>query len=394
MNKNGKLVCIVLDGVGIGAAPDAAAYHDEAANTLANTAAVTGGLHLPNLSALGLGNIVEIKGVPKNSSATGNFGKMCEVSKGKDSTTGHWEFSGIILEKDFPYYPDGFPPDVVEKFCSLTGCKGVLGNKAASGTVILEELASEHERTGFPIIYTSADSVFQIAANEQVIPLERLYELCTIARNQVMIGRHAVGRVIARPFTGSNGNYQRTTNRRDFSLFPPSTTMLDILFEHGVPTVAIGKIDDLFAGKSLSEKIHTKSNAEGIEEIISWGKKISTGFIFTNLVDFDALFGHRQDPKGMKEALEYFDGQLPRILDMLNGDDLLILTADHGNDPTDNSTDHSREYVPLVIYSPNGKRNVDLGIRKTFADLGKTVVEYFGFEQNVLKGESFLHLVM
>jgi phosphopentomutase len=390
MKRNGKVVCIVLDGVGIGASPDAHLYHDEAANTLANTAAVTGGLVMPNMAAMGLGNIAEIAGVPKTATPSGNFGKMREVSKGKDSTTGHWEFSGIILEKDFPYYPDGFPADVVEKFCALTGCKGVLGNKAASGTVILDELGAEHARTGFPIIYTSADSVFQIAANEQVIPLERLYELCTIAREQVMVGPHAVGRVIARPFIGTEGKYQRTTNRRDFSLFPPAVTVLDILFSHTVPTVAVGKIDDLFAGKGLSEKIHTKSNAEGIEETIRWANNTPQGFIFTNLVDFDALFGHRQDPKGMKEALEYFDRQLPRIVGTLSGDDLLIITADHGNDPTDNSTDHSREYVPLVVYSPNGKRNVDLGIRATFADLGKSVADYFGFVQNELKGSSFI----
>ncbi|MCK9407863.1 MAG: phosphopentomutase [Bacteriovoracaceae bacterium] len=394
MKKNGKVVCIVLDGVGIGAAPDAHLYHDESANTFCNTAIKTGGLHMPNMALLGLGNIAEIMGIPKQSSANGNFGKMREVSKGKDSTTGHWEFSGIILEKDFPYYPNGFPADVIEMFCSLTGCKKVLGNKAASGTVILEELGAEHERTGFPIIYTSADSVFQIAANEQVIPLERLYELCTIARHQVMVGPHAVGRVIARPFAGSNGKYQRTTNRRDFSLLPPALTMLDILFKHHIPTVAIGKIDDLFAGKSLSEKIHTKSNAEGIEETIAWANKTPNGFVFTNLVDFDALFGHRQDADGMKGALEYFDMQLPRILTAMHGDDLLVITADHGNDPTDNSTDHSREYVPLVVYSPNGKKNVDLGIRQTFADLGKTVVHYFGFEHNELKGTSFLSQVL
>lgn len=394
MKKNGKVICIVLDGVGIGAAPDAHLYHDEAANTLCNTAAATGGLHMPNMAVLGLGNIAEINGVPKQSPCKGNFGKMREVSQGKDSTTGHWEFSGIILEKDFPYYPNGFPADVIEKFCALTGCKGVLGNKAASGTVILEELGMEHERTGFPIIYTSADSVFQIAANENVIPLKRLYELCTIAREQVMTAQHAVGRVIARPFIGSNGKYQRTTNRRDFSLVPPAVTMLDILFNRQIPTVAVGKIDDLFAGKSLSEKIHTTSNAEGIEETIAWAAKTPHGLIFTNLVDFDALFGHRQDAPGMKGALEYFDVHLPRILEALRGDDLLIITADHGNDPTDNSTDHSREYVPLVVYSPNGKQNVDLGIRQTFADLGKTVAEYFGFAENELKGTSFLGQVL
>lgn len=390
MKKNGKIVCVVLDGVGIGAAPDAHLYHDEEANTLCNTAAAVGGLKLPNLAALGLGNIAKIDGVAPNKNATGNFGVMREVSKGKDSTTGHWEMSGIILEKDFPYYPNGFPKGVVEKFCSLTGYKSVLGNKPASGTVIIDELGAEHERTGFPIVYTSADSVFQIAANENVIPLEQLYELCLITRNQVMIGEHAVGRVIARPFVGSNGNYKRTTNRRDFSLFPPSTTMLDILYENQIPTIGVGKIDDLFAGKSLSEKIHTTSNAEGIEETIAWAKKTPDGFVFTNLVDFDALFGHRQDAKGMKEALEYFDVQLPRILETLSGDDVLLITADHGNDPTDKSTDHSREHVPLLAYSPNGKKNIDLGIRETFADLGKTVVDYFGFEGKELKGTSFL----
>lgn len=390
MKKNGKVVCVVLDGVGIGAAPDAARYHDEGTNTLCNTARVTGGLSMPNMAALGLGNIDDIAGVPKNTSAKGNFGRMQEVSKGKDSTTGHWEFSGIIMEKDFPYYPNGFPKDVVDLFCRLTGCGGVLGNSAASGTVIIEQLGEEHARTGFPIIYTSADSVFQIAANEQVIPLERLYELCTIAREQVMVGPHAVGRVIARPFIGTKGNYKRTTNRRDFSLFPPATTMLDVLYNNGISTVAIGKIDDLFAGKSLSEKIHTRSNAEGIDETIAWSQRTPNGFVFTNLVDFDALFGHRQDPKGMKEALEFFDVQLPRILETLSGDDLLIITADHGNDPTDNSTDHSREFVPLVVYSPNGASNVDLGIRSSFADLGQSVVQYFGLNGAAIKGTSFL----
>ncbi len=394
MKRNGKIICIVLDGVGIGAAPDANLYHDESANTLSNTASTMGGLNLPNLALLGLGNIAKIQGVPSNENPLANFGKMQEVSKGKDSTTGHWEMSGIALEKDFPYYPNGFPKDVIEKFCSLTGCKGVLGNMPASGTEIIARLGDEHARTGFPIIYTSADSVLQIAANENVIPLERLYELCIIARNQVMTGEHAVGRVIARPFIGTNGNYKRTTNRRDFSLFPPNTTMLDILFENKIPTIAIGKIDDLFAGKSLSEKIHTKSNAEGIEETIAWGKKTRSGLIFTNLVDFDALFGHRQDPKGMKEALEYFDVQLPKILETLNGDDILLLTADHGNDPTDDSTDHSREYVPLLAYSPIGKSNVDIGIRNTFADLGKTVVDYFGFDGKELSGTSFLHSIV
>lgn len=390
MTEVGNIVCVILDGVGIGAAPDADAYGDSFANTLCNTAAAVGGLNLPNLRQLGLGNIAHIDGVEPVEQASGCFGAMREVSKGKDSTTGHWEISGIILEKDFPYYPNGFPKRIVDKFCSLTGYNAVLGNTPASGTAIIAELGDEHVRSGLPIVYTSADSVFQIAAHEEVIPLERLYDICRIARDDVMTGIDAVGRVIARPFIGTHGAYTRTTNRRDFSLEPPATTMLDILHEHRIPTIGIGKIDDLFAGKSLKEKIHTKSNAEGIEQTIDWAKRTSVGFIFTNLVDFDALYGHRQDPKGMQQALEYFDAQLPRLIGALKGNDILILTADHGNDPTDDSTDHSREYVPLLTYSPNGKRNVDVGIRSSFADLGKTVVEYFGFPKNELDGSSFL----
>lgn len=393
MNGRGKIICVILDGVGIGAAPDAADYGDELANTLCNTAAVVGGLNLPHLQRLGLGNIAKIEGVEPTAHAEGCYGAMREVSKGKDSTTGHWEISGIVLEKDFPYYPDGFPVSVIGKFCALTGFDRVLGNKAASGTVIIEELGNEHVASGDPIVYTSADSVFQIAAHEEVIPLERLYDLCMIARNQVMVGQDAVGRVIARPFTGPAGKFTRTTNRRDFSLEPPAATMLDILHSHGIPTVGVGKIDDLFAGKGLKEKIHTNSNTEGIDETIAWAQRTPDGFIFTNLVDFDALYGHRQDAKGMKGALEYFDAQLPRLMETLNGNDILILTADHGNDPTDNSTDHSREYVPLLTYSPGGKKNVDIGIRSSFADLGKTIVEYFGFPENSMKGTSFFNSI-
>lgn len=387
-------MCIILDGVGIGEAPDADHYGDVGTNTLCNTAQAAGPLTLPSLQQLGLGNIAAINGVPASPKARGCYGKMREVSKGKDSTTGHWEISGIVLEKDFPYYPNGFPPAVVEKFCSLTGCERILGNKAASGTEIIAELGEEHERTGFPIVYTSADSVFQIAANENIIPLERLYEMCTIARREVMTEEHAVGRVIARPFVGAKGNYTRTANRRDFSLLPPAVTMLDILHGNGIPTIAVGKIDDLFAGKGLEEKLHTKSNAEGIETTIEWAEKTRKGFIFTNLVDFDALYGHRQDAAGMKSALEYFDTQLPRILETLHDDDMLVITADHGNDPTDDSTDHSREYVPLIVFSPNGKRGIDIGIRSTFADLGKTIVDYFGLSSHQIKGTSFLGSVV
>ena len=394
MSHSGKILCIVLDGVGIGAAPDAHHYHDETANTLCNTASVTGGLHLPTLQALGLGNISAIKGISPVAEPRGCFGMMKEVSKGKDSTTGHWEIAGLILEKDFPCYPNGFPPEVVEKFCALTGVSGVLGNKAASGTVIIEEFGAQHIKTGMPIVYTSADSVFQIATHEEVVPIERLYEMCSIAREQVLVNEHAVGRVIARPFIGSVGSFKRTANRKDFSLLPPGKTMLDMLTENQIPTVAIGKIDDLFAGRGLREKIHTSSNEEGIEQTILWGKKITAGLVFTNLVDFDQLYGHRQDPKGMKAALEYFDSQLPRIIETLKDGDILILTADHGNDPTDSSTDHSREYVPLLTYAPTGKRGVNLGIRQTFADLGSTIVEYFGLNSAEIKGNSFLRSIV
>ena len=394
MSKRGKIICLVLDGVGIGAAPDAHKYNDEKTNTLCNTAEAAGGLNLPNMEKLGLGNISTINGVVPVKNTNGCFGKMQEVSKGKDSTTGHWEMAGVILEKDFPYYPNGFPKPLIDKFCALTGFNGVLGNKTASGTVIIEELGEQHVKSGLPIVYTSADSVFQIAAHEEVIPLDRQYEICTIARNKVMIGDDAIGRVIARPFLGTIGNFKRTANRRDFSLEPFGTTMLDILFQNKIPTIGVGKIDDLFAGKGLREKIHTKSNRQGIEETIAWAKKTAKGLVFTNLVDFDQLFGHRQDAKGMKEALEFFDAQLPNILETLHDDDLLLLTADHGNDPTDNSTDHSREYVPLLTYSPNGKRGVNLGTRTTFADLGKTVVDYFGFDGKELKGSSFLNSIV
>lgn len=384
----------MLDGVGIGEAPDAHLYNDQGTNTLCNTARVTGGLNIPHLEKFGIGNIAKILGVQSVEHPSASFGKLREISKGKDSTTGHWEMSGIILEKDFPYYPNGFPEDVIHTFLKATGLSGILGNKVASGTVIIDELGDEHVRTGFPILYTSADSVFQIAAHEEVIPIDRLYEICEIARTKVCINEHAVGRVIARPFLGTSKNYKRTTNRRDFSLEPPNTTVLDLLFEKNIPTVSIGKIDDLFAGKSLRTKIHTKSNAEGIEQTIAEAQKNTSGFIFTNLVDFDQSYGHRQDPKGMKEALEYFDNHLPKLIDTIREDDILIITADHGNDPTDNSTDHSREYVPILVYAPKKKNGVNLGIRESFADVGKTIAEYFHVDGSQLSGNSFLSLIV
>jgi phosphopentomutase len=272
--------------------------------------------------------------------------------------------------------------------------RGVLGNRPASGTQIIEELGDEHVRTGFPIVYTSGDSVFQIAAHEEVIPLNEQYKICQITRDEVMVGKHAVGRVIARPFLGTSGKYTRTANRKDFSLQAPGTTVLDILFKNQIPTVSIGKIDDLFSGRGLKKKIHTHSNAEGIREIIKQSASMESGFIMANLVDFDMLFGHRQDVKGMASAIQYFDAQLPKIIETIHDGDILIMTADHGNDPTDNSTDHSREYTPLLTFMKNGKRGVNLGIRKTFADAGKTVAEYFHVDHALLSGTSFLHLLV
>ena len=391
MNRN-KLILIVLDGVGIGALPDAATYGDIGTNTIANVARAVGGLALPNLGKIGLGNITDIPGVSPTNNAAGAFGKMAERSKGKDSTTGHWEIAGVITERAFPTYPKGFPASLISAFQAKTGCKGILGNKPASGTEIIKELGDEHVRTGFPIVYTSGDSVFQIAAHEEVIPLEDLYAICRKTRESVVIGEHEVGRVIARPFVGTSGRYTRTPNRKDFAVQPPGKTMLEILADAGVESTAVGKIDDLFSGKGLKEKIHTKSNQEGIEQIIEQGSKMKSGFLMANLVDFDMLYGHRQDARGFATALEQFDVSLPKIEECLSAGDALILTADHGNDPTDSSTDHSREFVPVMWYSNGGTRNVNLGTRSSFADAGKTVADFFGVK-NSLPGKSFLDMV-
>jgi phosphopentomutase len=392
--KHKNVIFIVLDGVGIGALPDAGAYGDAGTNTLGNIARAVGNLRLPNLERLGLGNIAGVQGVSRVEAAEGCFGRMAEQSMGKDSTTGHWEIAGIVTDRPFPLYPDGFPEEVIRGFLEATGTKGILGNKPASGTEIIRKLGDEHVRTGFPIVYTSADSVFQIAAHEDVIPLPQLYRICQIAREQVLVGQHAVGRVIARPFIGGSGGFTRTANRRDFSVVPPRETLLDLLSKQHVRTVGVGKIDDLFAGRGLVEKVHTKSNAEGIEETIKAARRTDGGFVMTNLVDFDVQYGHRQDPKGFARELEAFDRQLPGIQESLSDDDLLMISADHGNDPTDASTDHSREYVPLVCWSRNGKRGGDIGTRSTFADAGQTVAEFFGVTgRTKLAGQSFLNLL-
>lgn len=380
---------IILDGIGVGELPDAAYYNDEGSSTLTNMAESVGGLRLPNLERMGLGNITPIKGVKEINNSIASFGKMKEISKGKDSITGHWEIGGLTIDKDFTYFPDGFPEVIVNKFLELTGCKNILGNKPASGTEIIKELGEKHIKTGFPIIYTSADSVFQIAAHEEIIPLERLYEICSITRDKILVAPLNVGRVIARPFIGTVGKFTRTTNRKDFSLNPPGDTILDVLQKNKIKTVAIGKINDLFNYKGIDIQEKTKSNNEGCEKILEYAVTTKNSFIFTNLVDFDVYYGHRNDPQGFAKALMQFDDFLPSLLEHLDETDALMITSDHGNDPTTPSTDHSREFVPLLFYRKNrpGKK---LGVRETFSDAGKTAAGFFHVN-NSLKGQSFLN---
>jgi phosphopentomutase len=379
---------IVLDGVGIGELPDASLYGDQGSNTLQHIAKSVGGLSLSNMQKLGLGNIENIQGVNPTDKPMASFGKMAEQSKGKDSTTGHWELSGLLIDKDFDYFPEGFPKEITDRFLEITKCKGFLGNKAASGTEIIKELGDEHVRTGFPIIYTSADSVFQIAAHQDVISLEELYKICDLTRYEVLKEPLNVGRVIARPFIGTSGNYSRTVYRKDFSLDPPAETILDILLKNNIQTIAIGKINDLFNYKGIAIQEKTKSNSEGMENLLNYALTSGNSFIFANLVDFDVYFGHRNDAPGFANALKQFDNFLPEFLNKLDNSDRVIFTADHGNDPTTPSTDHSREYVPLLYYGKS-KPSYNLGIRQTFSDAGKTVADFFKVKNN-LKGTSFL----
>lgn len=380
---------IVLDGVGIGELPDAYKYNDEGSNTLGNLAEAVGELKLPNLEKLGLGNISEIKGIKKNDNPLASFGKLNESSKGKDSTTGHWELGGIILNSDFSYFPAGFPDEIMEKFLEKNNLNGCLGNYAASGTEIINILGDKHVQTGYPIVYTSADSVFQIAAHEEVIPLKELYEICRITREQILVEPFNVARVIARPFIGSGGNYSRTTNRKDYSLSPPNDTILDVLKNSGINTVAIGKINDLFNHRGICIAEFTKSNLQGCNKIIEYSSKVKNSFVFTNLVDFDVYYGHRNDPEGFSKALIEFDNFLPLLIETLDPTDKLVITADHGNDPTTPSTDHSREYVPLLFYCKD-KKSKNLGTRNSFSDVAKTACDFFSV-QNKLDGISFLN---
>ncbi len=369
-----RAAIVVLDGVGIGEAPDAAAYGDTGSDTLGNLARALGGMDLPNLAGAGLGNIAPLAGVAPAQSPTGAWGMMIPKSAGKDSTAGHWEIAGVRLEKPFPTYPSGFPADVVAAFQERTG-RPVIGNVVGSGTAVIDQFAAEHERTGAWILYTSADSVFQVAANEAVVPLSELYHACQMARD-MLVSPNDVSRVIARPFVGESGSYRRTKNRRDFSIAPPDVTLLDALDSAGIARAGVGKVDDLFAGRGIAST-HTANNAEGISAIEKWLAGEVDGLLFANLVDFDQAFGHRNDAPGFYGALRQFDAALPGLVALLREDDLLFITADHGNDPTTPSTDHARECVPLLAFGPSVRR-VSLGKRSTFADLGATVADWFG----------------
>ncbi len=382
-----RAAIVVLDGLGIGAAPDTVAYGDGGSNTLANVLAGSG-LALPNLEALGLGRCAPLEGISAVTGAGAAWGTAEPVSPGKDSTTGHWEICGVILDRPFPTYPAGFPEDVVQEFSRLTG-RGILGNRASSGTAILEQLAQEHVRTGDWIVYTSADSVFQVAAHEAVVPLEELYSACRIAR-AMLHGEHAVSRVIARPFRGEDGAWIRTAGRRDYSLPPPSGTLLDALAERGIPRVGVGKVDDLFASRHI-RATHAPTNEAAYTLLDEALTSMERGLLFANVIEFDQSWGHRNDVAGFLGGLQELDAALPRLLGKLRRDDVIIFTADHGNDPTTPSTDHSREVVPLLVAGPR-VRPVSLGRRATFADVGQTVAEFLGAGP-LAAGTSFLNEV-
>lgn len=381
----GRVILIVLDSVGIGAMPDAARFGDEGRDTLGHVAA-SRPLAVPNMAALGLGNIRPLAHIPPAENPEACYGKAALQSNGKDTTTGHWEMAGIVLERAFPTYPKGFPPEIIEAFEKAVGRK-TLGNYPASGTEIIKELGAEHMRTGYPIVYTSADSVFQVAAHEDVIPVPELYKMCEKAR-AILDGEHRVGRVIARPFVGEPGNFRRTERRHDYVIEPPEPTLLDRLLEKGVMTYGVGKIYDIYCGHGLKGHIKIKNNTDGCEKTLAAMASYPEGFIFTNLVDFDMVYGHRNDVEGYARALEDFDVYLARIRAAMKPTDLLVLTADHGCDPATPSTDHSREYVPILAYGARARRGVNLGTRPSLADIGQTVAENFGMQ--LRHGQSFL----
>lgn len=385
-----RAIIIVLDSVGIGELPDAADFGDVGSNTLVNIKKARPETSLPNMAALGMGNIQgeDIHLLGKVDAPKGAYCKLGEKSIGKDTTTGHWEIAGVLTKEPFPTFTEtGFPKEIMDKFEEAIGRK-TLGNYAASGTVIIQDLGDEHVKTGYPIVYTSADSVFQIAAHEDVIPVDKLYEICETAR-KLLTGKYGVARVIARPFIGTSGNYTRTKNRKDFSLEPTGVTILDLAKEKGMNVTAIGKIEDIFEHRGMTRTDHTTNNNDGIEKTILYTKEEFEGILFTNLVDTDMIYGHRNDVEGYAKALEYFDSKLPEIMDAMHDDDILFITADHGCDPTTPSTDHSREYTPLLVYGKHVKEGVDLGVRKSFADIGQTISDYLGLGAH-FEAESFL----
>ncbi|MFD1138616.1 phosphopentomutase [Paenibacillus shunpengii] len=386
-----KRICfIVLDSVGIGALPDAPEFGDEGAHTLGHILEKVPHVKLPNMQKLGLGNIAEIPPLSPVDEPQAYYGKMKEVSAGKDTMTGHWELMGLKIDTPFNTYPDGFPQDLITEFEKQTGRK-VICNKPASGTEVLDEYGEEQMKTGAWIVYTSADSVFQIAAHEDIIPLEELYKACKIARKLTLAPEHSVGRVIARPYVGAPGAFKRTSNRHDYAVKPPEPTVMNALHSAGYDVIAVGKINDIFDGEGVTEAYPTKSNEHGIEVTIQQLERDFNGLLFTNLVDFDSLYGHRRDPEGYAGALEVFDQELPKIMERISEEDLLIISADHGNDPIHRGTDHTREYVPVLIYSPALKQPGDsIGVRETYSDLGATISDNFGASAP-LHGESFLN---
>ncbi|MBL4655981.1 MAG: phosphopentomutase [Bacteroidia bacterium] len=385
-----RVILVVLDSVGIGDAPDAASFGDFGSNTLRNIAKKVTALSIPNLRKLGIGNIEADIAIDPVTSPIGAYGKAKEVSPGKDTTSGHWEIAGLQLTNPLPTFPDGFPQEIITKFEREIGTK-CIGNYTASGTVIINDLGDEHIKTGYPIVYTSADSVFQIAMHEDTIPIEKQYEICQKARD-ILIDKYAVGRVIARPFVGKSGNYTRTTNRRDFSLVPFEKTVLNHITDVGKDVIGVGKIEDIYAQYGITEAVHTISNMDGVEKTIDFINKDNQGLIFTNLVDFDSQFGHRRNVEGYANALMEFDKVLPDIQNVLKDDDVLILTADHGNDPTFKGTDHTREQVPILIYGKYIKPGTSIGNRDTFADIGATIADMLNVQTTAF-GTSFKDLI-
>lgn len=386
-----RIHLIVLDSVGIGEAPDAHLFGDEGANTLGHIGEAMEGLEMPHMGKLGLSNIREIEGIEVESEPLACYGKMQEASVGKDTMTGHWEIMGLNIDKPFKVYPDGFPQTLIDQLEERTGRK-VIGNKPASGTAILDELGQEHMETGALIVYTSADPVLQIAAHEEIIPIEEQYRICEIARELTLAPEFLVGRVIARPFIGEPGNFRRTTNRHDYALKPFDRTVMNELKDSGKDVIAIGKISDIFNGEGITESVRTTDNMDGVDKILNVISKDFNGLSFANLVDFDAVYGHRRDPIGYGHALQDFDARLPEIMNVLRKDDLLIITADHGNDPVHPGTDHTREYVPLLVYSPLFSKGGEIPQRETFADIGATIAENFNVTMPAF-GESFLGLL-